>query len=276
MNTEDRYLDLLKRSLLNEIYLDDELRILYLRDCLQQKDSFSYDVLHDIRDSRKHAFDRLKESRQLGRFVDRDIHNSGFSHTMVGRERLDSLHECMDMIRTNNIQGDLVECGVWRGGCVIFIAAYLSIYGIRNRRVFAVDSFMGLPKPSVEPDREIDLSQELFPELSVSMETVKENFRVYGLDPEDVIFLSGWFKDSLPDLNSRTIALLRLDGDLYESTRDCLVNLYDKVVEGGIVIIDDWGVLPPCQQAVIDFFNERNIPLPTMTKIDWSGVFWIK
>ena len=135
---------------------------------------------------------------------------------------------------------------------------------------------MGLPKPSVEPDREIDLSQELFPELSVSMETVKENFRVYGLDPEDVIFLSGWFKDSLPDLNSRTIALLRLDGDLYESTRDCLVNLYDKVVEGGIVIIDDWGVLPPCQQAVIDFFNERNIPLPTMTKIDWSGVFWIK
>ena len=126
MNTEDRYLDLLKRSLLNEIYLDDELRILYLRDCLQQKDSFSYDVLHDIRDSRKHAFDRLKESRQLGRFVDRDIHNSGFSHTMVGRERLDSLHECMDMIRTNNIQGDLVECGVWRGGCVIFIAAYLS------------------------------------------------------------------------------------------------------------------------------------------------------
>lgn len=276
MKTEAKYLDLLKRSLLNEIYLDDELRISYLRDCLQHEEPFSYDVLHDIRFHKRHAFEKLKDSRRLGRFVDRNIHNSGFSHTMVGRERLDSLHDCMDHIRSNEVRGDFVECGVWRGGCVIFMAAYLSVYGMSNRKVFAVDSFMGLPKPSADLDKSIDLSKDLYPELAVSMETVKDNFRVYGLNPDEINFLAGWFKDSLPVLDSNSIALLRLDGDLYESTRDCLVNLYDRVVEGGIVIIDDWGVLPPCKQAVIDFFEERNQPLPNMTTIDWSGVFWVK
>jgi len=106
------YLDLLKRSLLNEIYLDDEMRLLYLRDCVAQRDIFDYGVLHDIRETRAEEFAELKASRNIGRFPKRDISRSGFSHTMMGRQRLDSLHSCLDDLMIRGIPGDLIECGV--------------------------------------------------------------------------------------------------------------------------------------------------------------------
>jgi hypothetical protein len=79
------YLELLKRCLLNEIYLDDELRLAYLRDCLSGNEVFDYAVYHDIRTERSEAYAALRASREIGRFPDRDIHKSGFSHTMIGR-----------------------------------------------------------------------------------------------------------------------------------------------------------------------------------------------
>lgn len=270
------YLDLLERSVLNEIYLDDELRIVYLRACLLGKESFDPAVLHDIRDRRRPEFDRLVASRKVGQFFDRNIHNSGYNHSMMGRARLDSLRECLDLVRRENVPGDVIECGVWRGGGCVFMAGYLKAYGMTDRRVFVADSFEGLPRPSAPADAGLDLSKDLYPELAVGLETVRETFAAYGLNGDNVQYLKGWFKDTLPALHGQRFALLRMDGDLYESTMDILTNLYDKVVPGGIVIVDDFGAVEACRLAVTTFFSGRGLAQPELNKIDWTGVWFRK
>lgn len=270
------YLDLLKKTLLNEVYLDDELRLLYLRQCLFGEETFDYPTYHDIRSAWSDQYEKLKAAREIGRFHERKIHNSGFSHTMIGRARLDGLHECLDRVIENNIPGDLMECGVWRGGACIFMAGYLRDRGVINRKVILADSFDGLPAPNAEQDSGLNLHKDVYPELAVSLEEVKTNFETYGLLDSNVHFLKGWFNETLEDTPSQQLALLRLDGDLYESTMDALTALYDRVSPGGIVIIDDWGVLPPCQQAVKDFFSKRGEELPPITPTDWSAVWFAK
>ncbi len=270
------YLDLLKRSVLNEIYLDDELRILYLRACVLGSDVFDPAVLHDIRDRRRLDYQKLSAGRRMGRFIDNKIYNSGFNHTMMGRARLDSLHACLDTLRQEEIPGNLVECGVWRGGGCIFMAGYLEAHRLVGKRVIVVDSFEGLPPPSLPQDAGLDLSKDKFPELAVSLGVVQENFTVYGLQGPKVSYLKGWFKDTLPNASIGPIALLRMDGDLYQSTMDILINLYDMVAPGGFVIVDDFGAIAACQQAVLDFFRMRGLPVPQMQEIDWTGVWFRK
>jgi hypothetical protein len=270
------YLDLLKHSILNEIYLDDELRILYLKACLAGTDTFEPHIVHDIRNARRADYMRLSNSRKVGQFLDRNIHNSGFSHSMMGRARMDNLHACMDLVRLEEIPGDVVECGVWRGGGCIFMAGYLQAYAMTGRKVFVADSFEGLPPPALPQDAELNLTKERFPELAVSLPTVRENFTLYGLDLPNVTYLEGWFKDTLPLAPIGKIALLRLDGDLYESTRDILNALYDRVVEGGIVIVDDYNAIPACRRAVDDFFARRGTVAPVVQMIDWTGVWFRK
>lgn len=272
--SEEAYLDLLKRCLLNEIYLDDELRLLYLRECLAGRRKFEFSEYHDIRNCRPGEFDQLREARLMGQFPERSIHNSGFSHTMIGRKKLDNLHTCLDLVRDNEIEGDFVECGVWRGGACIFMAGYIKTHGLEGRRVFVADSFEGMPKPSCDQDIGIRLEKEIYPELAVSLEVVKQNFETYGLVGENITFLRGWFRDSLPDAPIEKIAVLRLDGVLYESTMDSLLALYDKVETGGVVIVNDYGVIPACRKAVEDFFEQRGETVPDLRKAGGSGVYW--
>lgn len=268
------YLELLKKSLLNEIYLADEERMYYLRQCLAGDDEFSYQTLHDISTERPDTHQEFLRSRQIGQFPYRKISNSGFQHSMIGRARLDSLHDCLDAISHDGLDGDLVECGVWRGGAAIFMRGFLHAHNITGKKVFMADSFAGLPK-SNEPD-DPDLSADRFPELAVSLQDVLENFALYDLLDDQVVPLEGWFCDTLPNAPIEKLALLRADGDLFTSTMDILENLYDKVVDGGFVIIDDYGVLPPCKRAVESFFAARGAPLPEFHPIDWSAVYWRK
>lgn len=274
MQAADAYLDLLKRCLLNETYLEDEARILYLRRCLEGQDHYDYQTLHDIAHSQADLVAEMKRSREIGQHPYREITNIGFPDTMIGRARLDSLHECLEHVTRNDIAGDFMECGVWRGGAGILMAGYLQIQQIVGRRVHLADSFEGLPDPTTEQDP--DLSRDVYPQLAISLEDVKRNFEKYGLLGPDVEFLPGWFADSLPTAPIQRLSLLRADGDLYSSTREILDNLYDKVSPGGIVIMDDYGVLPPCARAVKEFFESRDEPLPDFQEIDWSGVFWYK
>jgi Macrocin-O-methyltransferase (TylF) len=274
MDPRLRYLELLKKSILNEIYIKDEERILYLRNCLNAEDQFEYHVLHDIATFRPDLHVEFKRSRQIGQFPFRKISNSGFQHSMIGRVRMDSLHDCMDKLSSEGVAGDLVECGVWRGGVGIFMQGYLESYDVENRRVILADSFKGLPKPTIDGDP--DLSSDLFPQLAVDAQEVRENFACYDLWNDNVVLLEGWFSNTLPEAPTEEIALLRADGDLYSSTTDILTSLYDRVTPGGFVIIDDYGVLPQCARAVKDFFALRGKPMPELTKIDWSGVLWRK
>lgn len=198
------------------------------------------------------------------------------AHTMIGMKRLNNIQYCMESILKNNIPGDCIETGVWRGGATIFMRAILAAYGDKSRKVWVADSFEGLPPPNLEKHPQ-DQGLNLFkiPYLAVSLEQVKENFQKYELLDDQVIFLKGFFRDTLPSAPIDKLALLRLDGDLYESTMDALVNLYPKLSVGGYVIIDDFGAIGACAQAVHDYRNKMGINDP-IHWIDSLSVFWQK
>lgn len=204
------------------------------------------------------------------RLYGRDWPNT--AHTMIGLKRMQNLHESLDYIRENNIQGDFIETGVWRGGASIFAKKYFDLYGM-NRKVFVADSFRGLPPPQVQedagdPHHTIDF-------LRVSLVDVQNNFKLYGALDENVIFLEGWFEDTLPNNPAiQELSVLRMDGDMYKSTMDVFDSCYHKVVKGGRVIIDDY-CISNCKNAVHKF-REVNSFTEEITVIDQCGIFWIK
>lgn len=198
-----------------------------------------------------------------------------FGMTMVGTRRLDNVHACVERVLRDNVPGDFVETGVWRGGTCILAKAIFNQSDPR-RTVWCCDSFEGMPAPS-EKDRSIsrfaDFSDREY--LAVSEEQVKRNFEKFGLLDDKVRFVKGWFCHTLPDVPIKQIAVLRMDGDLYESTMDAINNLYSKVSEGGFVIVDDYLTWPGCKKAIDEFRAANNISDPPI-KIDDDAIFWRK
>jgi O-methyltransferase len=198
------------------------------------------------------------------------------AHTMVGVHRLQNLRELTQRAIDDDIPGDFIETGVWRGGCCILMRAILAANAIRNRKVYVADSFAGLPPPNPEiypHDQGLDL--HVYKELAISLEQVKDNFSRYGLLDDQVVFVKGFFSDTLPSLQAGPFALIRLDGDLYESTYVALEALYPKLSPGGFVIIDDFKLIPACKQAVFDYRGKQGIAFP-IRDIDECGVWWRK
>jgi O-methyltransferase len=194
---------------------------------------------------------------------------------MIGIKRLENIQTLALDIIDKNITGDFVETGVWRGGATIFMKAILNLFDSSRRKVWAADSFEGLPVPSEKYIHDKGDKHHTEKILSISLETVKKNFEKYDLLDENVVFLKGWFKDTLPIAPIKEISLLRLDGDMYESTMDALSNLYHKVSVGGYIIVDDWKTVPACRQAAIDFRRENSIN-DEIIDIDWASAFWKK
>jgi O-methyltransferase len=199
------------------------------------------------------------------------------AETMIGMQRLTSLQRCVETVLAEDVPGDLVECGVWRGGASILMRAVLNAYGDEKRSVWAADSFAGLPKPdeanySADKDLRLDLLGDI---LAVSQATVEANFKRYGLLDDRVHFLAGWFKDTLQASPINCISVLRLDGDLYESTIQALDALYPRLSIGGFCIIDDYHPIEACRQAVTDY-REREQVSAEIIEIDGTGVFWRK
>jgi len=200
----------------------------------------------------------------------------GRAHTMIGLARLDNLHFCMVDVLKRDIPGDFIECGAWRGGATIFMRAVLEAYGVTNRTVWVADSFEGLPTPNPQQyPADAGLQLHTVEYLAVSLEKVKDNFSRYRLLDDQVQFLKGWFKDTLPNAKIERLAVLRIDADMYESTTDALKHLYPKLSVGGYVIIDDVGDLPPCKKAVDDYRSAHHIT-SEVKPIDWTGVYWRK
>lgn len=196
------------------------------------------------------------------------------AETMIGLRRLDNLQYCITNILRQGVPGDLIETGVWRGGATIFMRAVLKAYGDTERLIWVADSFQGLPRPdSRRYPTDAGDRHWAFKPLAVPLEEVKANFLRYGLLDDQVRFLPGWFRDTLPNAPMERLAVLRLDGDLYESTIVALRSLYPKLSVGGYVIIDDYGAVPACKMAVHDFREEQGIK-EELVSIDWTGVFW--
>jgi hypothetical protein len=198
-----------------------------------------------------------------------------FAFTMIGLKRLQNFRALIETAIEEGIQGDIVETGVWRGGASIMAKAVIETRGDKSRRVVLADSFEGLPPPDLAAfpqDAGSTLHQET--PLAVTLEQVRKNFERFSLLDERVVFLKGWFRDTMPAAPVDRIAVLRLDGDMYESTILPLRYLYDKVSPGGFVIVDDYW-LGPCKAAIHDFLAERGIG-PEVIPIDGMGVYFRK
>ncbi len=264
----ERYLDLMKRCLTRLLFHEEE--------CLPcdpaggwrgRVGGFALEVLgrRGLHLGRRPS-DR--HEREVGR-GSRPAH----AETMVGLARLDNVQRCVTDVIADDVPGDLIETGVWRGGTVIFMRAILAAYGDTSRCVYVADSFDGLPPPNPKlypADEGLDLTDR---GLAISLEQVKANFERYGLLDDRVKFLVGWFKDTLPTAPVERLSVIRLDGDLYESTTDALRSLYPKLSVGGYVIVDDYGAYDACRRAVEDYRAEHGITERIET-IDWTGVYW--
>lgn len=262
------YLELLKRSLMGTVHQDVYVARPAYTGPARRLDRWTGELL--CRALRRRNW-------ELARRVPRHVVESGrmrplTAETMVGAARLDNLRSCIERVVGDRVTGDLIETGVWRGGASIFMRGVLRAMEVADRRVWVADSFRGLPPPSGDVPADEGDEHHRVPELAVPLEVVQENFRRYGLLDDQVRFVQGWFSDTLPGLRDARWALIRLDGDMYESTMDALENLYPQLSPGGYVIVDD-GALPPCRAAVADFRAARSIEEP-VEWIDWTGFFW--
>jgi hypothetical protein len=205
-------------------------------------------------------------------------------HTYVRQPGLDNVERCVRTVLDENIAGDLADVGTLRGGIAILMRGILRAYGDEHRSVVVADSFQGLPPPGEFDsvfDREIWFSlAEHLPQYNLkceeTLEQVKTNFAAYGLLDNRAVFVKGWFKDSLRALAPRPLAVVRLDADWYEGTRDALQALYPMLSEGGYLIVDDYK-LQGCKRAVDEYrVKHRIFERLHVADEDDGIVFWRK
>ncbi len=275
METLDRpaaelYLDLLKRCLTRELLAECYHPLRTGRPLTWKR--LAYRLPEQLLARYKLQLVRRAQPDPAVRDEGRDWPSS--AETMIGRRRLDNLQYCVIQALTSEVPGDLIETGVWRGGASIFMRAVLKALGDTDRRVWLADSFRGLPPP--DPARYPADAGDLlwrYDDLAIPLEEVKSNFSRYGLLDDQVRFLEGWFDETLPAAPVDRLCVLRLDGDMYQSTMVALSALYPKLSVEGFVIIDDFGAVPACRAAVEDYRRQHDIS-EEIVPIDWTGVFW--
>lgn len=268
LSAAELYLDLLKKCLTRSIFGEKYRSLPADNNNLLLKTVGKWLANQDLQIVRAAKFDQRARAEGL------DWPEEG--ETMIGLKRLQNLQDCITDVVRQNIPGDLIETGVWRGGAAIFMRAVLKALGDKERIVWLADSFAGLPPPSpdlypADKGADFHLSNDV---LGVSLEDVKANFARYELLDDRVRFLKGWFKDTLPTAPIDKLSVLRLDGDLYESTMTALESLYPKLSIGGYAIVDDYAPsVPCCVQAVDDYRHAHNITEEMVSTGDY-GVFW--
>lgn len=245
-NTRQLYLELLKRCLLGMIYEDPP--------------------------TSAPAIGGYATTLYISKFREtgRDVPSQ--AHSMIGLRRMNNLQSCVEQVLADGVPGDLIETGVWRGGATIFMRGVLKAYAVTDRTVWVADSFAGLPVADVEGHSANAFWAPYAGYFAIDLETVRRNFACYDLLDDQVQFLPGWFQDTLPTAPISQLAVLRMDGDLYESTADALTHLYPRLSPGGYVIIDDYNH-ESCRQAVHDYRARHGIVEPILD-IDRIGAYW--
>jgi hypothetical protein len=200
----------------------------------------------------------------------RDVPATG--ETMIGLKRLDNVQYCVETALGDEIPGDLIEAGVWRGGAAIFMRAVLAARDVTDRTVWVADSFQGLPEPNAAR-YPADVGSSLEP-FAVSADEVRANFGKYHLLDGQVRFLEGWFADTLPTASIDRLAVVRLDADMYGSTWEAITVLYPKLSPGGFLIVDDFR-LDGCRRAIEDYREREGITEP-IEVVDHTGIYWRK
>ena len=214
-----------------------------------------------------------------------------FGISMAGLARMQSLRRMIETVAQSGLNGSYAETGVWRGGMTIFATAAMQLNGLASRPVYLCDSFRGLPLPRQGSlhARQDSVYHSQNKMLSVGVQMVLQNFGRYGIDTKQVMPIEGYFVDSMPKLRAsllsrgEKLAILRLDGDMYDSTVDVLYNLYDLVEVGGFVVIDDFSFSPKmgfgARDAIMDFRNMHGIEgdaAHAVRNIDDTGAWFRK
>jgi O-methyltransferase len=199
------------------------------------------------------------------------------AESMIGLRRMENIQHCVQTVLDEDVPGDLIEAGVWRGGACIFMKANLVARGDTTRVVWVADSFQGLPAPNTvlfPADSGDDLHTR--GGLSVGADQVRHNFERYGVMDERVQFLVGWFKETLPSAPIESLSIMRLDGDMYESTWQAIEALYPKLSPGGFCIVDDFGSHQSQAGRAVDDYRRANGIREEIVDIDGFGAFWRK
>jgi hypothetical protein len=222
----------------------------------------------------------------------RAIVGRAFPHTMTGVLRLDATVRAVRHCVARGLPGAFVECGVWRGGSVLAMLLTLQELGVDDRDVFLFDTFEGMTEPTERDvtDHEARPAIETWEEARSRGErpwgemfgadvfdesTVRDLLAQTGYPAERLHFVAGPVEQTLPAAAPDAIALLRLDTDWYESTRHELVHLYPRLVDGGVLIVDDYGHWQGARQAVDEYFSSDAAPL-LLNRIDYTGVAGVK
>ncbi len=208
-----------------------------------------------------------------------------YPYTMSGYKRLSNVYELAKKIEKKKINGAFVECGVWKGGCTA-IMAFVSKKAGSLRKVWLFDSFEGLPEPTYKDgllareyaQNKAGGNRKTIEKCIGPIEYVnKILFDILRINRDNIIIKKGWFQNTLLKVQKEIgpISILRLDGDWYESTKCCLENLYDNVIIGGYIIVDDYGHWEGARKALEEFFISRKIK-PNLIKIDYTGIYFQK
>lgn len=208
-------------------------------------------------------------------------------YTMTSNERIYALINAVDYVCENNIEGDYVECGVWRGGSTMAAALRLIEKKQSHRKLFLYDTYEGMPAPT-EHDFSVRTghAQEKFDEKKISEDSsdwcladlndVTNNISSTNYPSENINYVKGKVEDTIPSTIPDKIAILRLDTDWYASTKHEMEHLYPRLVKGGVLIIDDYGHWEGCRKAVDEYFAKKKISKPLLIRVDYTGRVGIK
>jgi O-methyltransferase len=203
------------------------------------------------------------------------------NYTMTTPERLNGLCEAVRYLTAACIEGDVVECGVWKGGSMMAVAEMLGRFGDHSRQLHLFDTFEGMSEPTehdvsfrgdaavatLESQREKDPE---FQWCSSSLDEVRGHMRSTRYPSDKVHFVPGKVEDTIPGHAPEKIALLRLDTDWYESTRHELEHLFPRLTDGGVLIIDDYGHWQGARQAVDEYFANHGVAM-LLNRLDYTG-----
>jgi hypothetical protein len=214
------------------------------------------------------------------------IYNFCKPYTMTSPERMYAVYNSVKYVIENNIAGDFVECGVWKGGSSMIIAKTLSLLNEKSRKIYLYDTFEGMSNPS---ENDMDAKKRDAKKLLMNadkedarsiwcvstIEEVQKNLSTTQYPQDNLIFVKGKVEDTIPKNIPSTIALLRLDTDWYESTLHELRHLYPLLQNSGVLIIDDFGHWEGAKKAVLQYFDENGI-YNYLSRIDYTGRLMIK
>ncbi|GCE16696.1 TylF/MycF/NovP-related O-methyltransferase [Dictyobacter kobayashii] len=222
--------------------------------------------------------------------TDTDIVEKVYQYTLTTPERIFALIRAVEYVVTHDIPGDMVECGVWKGGSMMAIAYTLLRLGCTDRHLYLFDTFEGMPDPKTYASKyDLTYSGETASKVQegrksanpddvwhyAPLNEVQALLSSVGYDTKKIHFIKGKVEETLPQQAPNKISILRLDTDWYSSTLHELVHLFPLLSQGGVLLLDDYGHWQGAKKATDEYFQEHHIPM-LLNRIDYTGRIGIK